>query len=121
MRACPHFSALTWRILAFNALALLILTGGRDRRCNPPAAAWWKSGFPASSSRPPSSPARLAEYATDPKTHTLDVDAAEPLLRQLIAPTRLRARLYLPNGHLVVDTRLLLPRNIGADGRAAAA
>ena len=24
----PHFSALTWRILAFNALALLILTGG---------------------------------------------------------------------------------------------
>ena len=27
---------------------------------------------------------------------TLNVDAAEPLLRQLIAPTRLRARLYLP-------------------------
>ena len=24
----PHFSALTWRILAFNTLALLILTGG---------------------------------------------------------------------------------------------
>ncbi len=24
----PHFSALTWRILAFNALALIVLTGG---------------------------------------------------------------------------------------------
>jgi two-component system, OmpR family, sensor histidine kinase ChvG len=54
----------------------------------------------------------LAEYATDPQTHTLRVVDAEPLLRQLIAPTRLRGRLYLPNGHLVVDTRLLLPRNV---------
>ena len=52
----------------------------------------------------------LAEYATDPETHTLKVAEAEPLLRQLIAPTRLAARLYLPNGHLVVDTRYLLPR-----------
>ena len=33
------------------------------------------------------------------------------MLRQLIAPTRLRARLYLPNGQLVIDTRLLLARN----------
>ena len=24
----PHFSALTWRILAFNALALIVLTAG---------------------------------------------------------------------------------------------
>ena len=54
----------------------------------------------------------LAEYATDPETHTLRVADAEPLLRQLIAPTRLRGRLYLPNGHLAVDTRLLLPRNV---------
>jgi len=30
----------------------------------------------------------------------------------LIAPTRLRGRLYLPSGHLAVDTRLLLPRNV---------
>ena len=29
-----------------------------------------------------------------PTRHTLKVDEAEPLLRQLIAPTRLRARLY---------------------------
>jgi two-component system sensor histidine kinase ChvG len=54
----------------------------------------------------------LAEYATDPDSHTLRVAEAEPLLRQLITPTRLRARLYLPNGRLAVDTRNLLPRNI---------
>ena len=49
----------------------------------------------------------LAEYTTNTETHTLKVDEAEPLLKQLIAPTRLRARLYLPNGHLAVDSRLL--------------
>src|SRR5579884_1939814 len=54
----------------------------------------------------------LAEYAVSPKTQALDVDLAEPLLRQLIAPTRLRARLYLPNGHQVADTSLLLPRRV---------
>ena len=54
----------------------------------------------------------LAEYATDPQTHTLRVAEAEPLLRQLIQPTRLRARLYLPNGRQVVDTRLLLARDV---------
>jgi two-component system sensor histidine kinase ChvG len=53
----------------------------------------------------------IAEYATDDETKTLKVSLAEPLLRQLIAPTRLRARLYLPNGRLVIDTRMLLARN----------
>ena len=107
----PHFSALTWRILAFNALALLILTGGvigvqssgrglvEERLTGIQQQAAIVAGT-------------LAEYATDPQTHTLRVEEAEPLLRQLIAPTRLRGRLYLPNGHLVVDTRLLLARNV---------
>jgi two-component system sensor histidine kinase ChvG len=54
----------------------------------------------------------LGRYAVDNKTQALDVDLAEPLLRELIAPTRLRARIYLPNGHQVGDTRLLLPRGI---------
>ena len=54
----------------------------------------------------------LAEYATDPDTHTLKVDEAEPLLAQLIAPTRLRGRLYVPDGHLAIDTRNLLARNV---------
>src|SRR5262249_59226874 len=56
--------------------------------------------------------ATIAQYATDPDTYTLKVDEAEPLLRQLIAPTRLRGRLYLPNGRLVVDTRTLLSRGV---------
>jgi two-component system sensor histidine kinase ChvG len=54
----------------------------------------------------------LAEYATDEDSHTLKVNEAEPLLRQLIAPTRLRARLYGTDGHLLLDTRDLLARNI---------
>lgn len=54
----------------------------------------------------------LGRYAINNKTQTLDIDLAEPLLRELIAPTRLRGRLYLPNGRQVADTRLLLPRNV---------
>jgi two-component system sensor histidine kinase ChvG len=52
----------------------------------------------------------LAKYTTNAETHTLQVDEAEPLLTQLIAPTRLRARLYLPNGRLALDSRYLLPQ-----------
>ncbi len=107
----PHFSALTWRILAFNALALLILTGGVigiqssgrglvEERLN---GVQQQAGIVASA---------LADYATDPQTHTLNVALAEPLLGDLITPTRLRARIYLPNGHQVVDTRLLLPSHL---------
>jgi two-component system sensor histidine kinase ChvG len=54
----------------------------------------------------------LAEYATDPETHTLKVKQAEPLLRQLIAPTKLRARLFFTDGTIAVDTRDLLARNV---------
>ena len=54
----------------------------------------------------------LAEYATDPDTHTLNLKQAEPLLRQLIAPTKLRGRLYTPDGRLAIDTRDLLARNV---------
>ncbi len=107
----PHFSALTWRILAFNALALLILTGGvigvqssgRGLVEERLAGIQQQGAIVASA---------LGKYAIDDKTQALDADLAEPLLRELIAPTRLRARIYLPNGHLVVDTRLLLPRNV---------
>jgi two-component system sensor histidine kinase ChvG len=58
----------------------------------------------------------IAQYATDPDTHTLKVDEAEPLLAQLIAPTRLRGRLYTPDGHLAIDTRNLLARNVVQTG-----
>jgi two-component system sensor histidine kinase ChvG len=107
----PHFSALTWRILGFNALALLILVGGvilvqtsgrglvEERLTSIQEQANIVAGT-------------IAQYATDPDTHTLKVEEAEPLLRQLIAPTRLRGRLYVPGGHLAIDTRDLLARNV---------
>jgi two-component system sensor histidine kinase ChvG len=106
----PHFSTLTWRILAFNAIALLVLTAGvvmvqssgrglvEERLTGVQEQAAIVAGA-------------LAQYTTDPDSHSLKVDLAEPLLRELIAPTRLRARLYLPDGKLAVDTRLLLERN----------
>ena len=107
----PHFSALTWRILAFNALALIVLTGGVvlvqasgrglvEERLN---GVQQQAAIVAGT---------LAEYAADPDTHTIKTDDGGLLLRQLIAPTRLRARLYLPTGRLALDTRNLLARNI---------
>ena len=106
----PHFSTLTWRIVAFNTIALLVLTVGlvvvqssgrglvEERLTGVQEQAAIVAGA-------------LAQYTTDPDSHTLKVELAEPLLRELIAPTRLRARLYLPDGKLAVDTRLLLERN----------
>src|SRR5215831_7574293 len=107
----PRFSALTWRILGFNALALIVLTAGVilvqasgrglvEERMN---SIREQANIVAGT---------LAEYTTDPETHTLRVTLAEPLLRQLIAPTRLRGRLYLPGGQLAIDTRNLLSRNV---------
>ena len=107
----PHFSALTWRILAFNALALIVFTGGVilvqasgrglvEERLN---SIQEQANIVAGT---------IAQYATDPDRHTLKPDEAEPLLAQLIAPTRLRGRLYVPNGHLAIDTRNLLARNV---------
>ncbi|MDE2110921.1 MAG: stimulus-sensing domain-containing protein [Alphaproteobacteria bacterium] len=54
----------------------------------------------------------LAEYATASDTRSINVDDAAPLLRELLAPTRLRGRLYDTDGQLVIDTRNLLARNI---------
>ena len=106
----PHFSTLTWRIVAFNAIALLVLMAGmvvvqtssrglvEERLTGVQEQAAIVAGA-------------LAQYTTDPDSHTIKTELAEPLLRELIIPTRLRARLYLPDGKLAVDTRLLLERN----------
>ena len=107
----PHFSALTWRILAFNALALIVLTGGvilvqvtgRGMVAERLNSIQEQAAIVAGT---------LAEYATDPDSHALKINEAEPLLRQLIAPTRLRGRLYTPAGRLAIDTRNLLARNV---------
>ena len=108
----PHFSALTWRILGFNALALIVLTAGvilvqfsgRDLVEERFSGVQQQAAIVASA---------IAEYASDQETSTLNLDAAEPLLRQLISPTRLRARVYLISGNTAaLDTRLLLSRNV---------
>ena len=108
----PHFSALTWRILGFNALALIVLPAGvilvqfsgRDLVEERFSGVQQQAAIVASA---------IAEYASDQETSTLNLDAAEPLLRQLISPTRLRARVYLiSNNTAALDTRYLLSRNV---------
>ncbi len=54
----------------------------------------------------------LAEYTANETARDIKISEAEPLLRQLIEPTRLRARLYATSGRLSLDTRNLLARNI---------
>jgi two-component system sensor histidine kinase ChvG len=108
----PRFSALTWRILGFNALALIVLTAGvilvqfsgRDLVEERLSGVQQQAAIVASA---------IAEYATDEQTSNLNLDTAEPLMGQMIGPTRLRARLYLPGNNMAaLDTRLLLRRNI---------
>jgi two-component system sensor histidine kinase ChvG len=106
-----HFSPLTRRIIFFNAFALLILiagvlwvqsTGGglvEERMAGIRDQAAIVGGA-------------LAEYAADTDTRTVNLSVAEPLLRQLVAPTRLRAQIFGADGQLLADTRFLLARNI---------
>lgn len=54
----------------------------------------------------------LANYATDPETRRVRAQQAEILLPPLVAPTRLRARVYQPDGLLAVDSRQFLARNV---------
>ena len=106
-----RFSALTRRILAFNAIALLILLGGvlwvqsnriglvEERIAGIRDQALIVAGA-------------LAEYTADPERRAIEPMQAEPLLRQLISPTHLRARVYSTIGRLQIDTRNLLARNL---------
>lgn len=106
-----RISGLSWRIIFFNAVALVILIAGMlvvqtsrqglvDERL---AGVRQVATIVANT---------LAEYATHEKTRSISIDEAEPLLRQLIAPTKLRARLYGTDGQLEIDSRDLLARNV---------
>ena len=107
----PRFSTLSWQIIYFNAAALAILIVGTllvqnsrvglvdERLAGIRQEALIVAGT-------------LAEYSTDEKNRSIDDSTAEPLLRQLIAPTPLRARVYDPAGQLAIDTRDLLARDI---------
>ena len=110
-RPARRFSALTQRILFFNAIALLILLGG---------VLWVQSNRTGLIEERISGirdqaviiAGALAEYSANPELRTIETAQAEPLLRQLIAPTDLRARVYTTAGRLQLDTRNLLPRNV---------
>lgn len=110
-RPARRFSALTQRILFFNAIALLILLGG---------VLWVQSNHTGLIEERISGirdqaviiAGALAEYSANPELRTIETAQAEPLLRQLIAPTDLRARVYTTGGRLQIDTRNLLARNV---------
>ncbi len=104
-------SGLSWRIIFFNAAAVAILIAGTllvqssrqglvDERM---AGIRQVASIVANT---------LAEYTTHERTRSIATDEAAPLLRQLIAPTNLRARLYGTDGRLEIDTRNLLARNV---------
>ncbi|MGH6876130.1 MAG: stimulus-sensing domain-containing protein [Rhizomicrobium sp.] len=104
-------SALSWRIVFFNAVALAILIAGmllvqsgRQGLVDERIAGIRQVASVVANT--------LAEYATHERTRSIAIDEAEPLLRQLIAPTSLRARLYGTDGRLEIDTRDLLARNV---------
>jgi len=106
-----RFSALTRRIILFNAFALVVLIAGvlavetnrvglvDERLKGIREQAQIVAGT-------------LAEYATKENSVGVQPELAGALLRQLIAPTRLRARLYDTSGHQLVDSRNLLARNV---------
>src|SRR5215475_1965351 len=110
-RRRARYSALTRRIVAVNALILLFLIGGVL------LVQWSRISLVDERLKGIETQAQivsstLAEYATDPDNHKLVLKQAEPLLRQLIAPSKLRGRLYLTDGTLAIDTRDLLARNV---------
>ncbi|HEY5047956.1 MAG TPA: stimulus-sensing domain-containing protein [Rhizomicrobium sp.] len=104
-------SSLSWQIIFSNAAALVILIGGvllvqstrvglvDERMTGIKQEALIVAGT-------------LAEYATEEKSRAVNDGVAEPLLRQLVAPTELRARLYGTDAGLIIDTRNLLARNV---------
>jgi two-component system sensor histidine kinase ChvG len=110
-RRRTRFSGLARRIIFFNAFALLVFVAG----------VLWVQSNRASLIDERIAGIRdqalivagaLAEYTANPERHTIDLATAEPLLRQLIQPTRLRAQVYATDGRLIADTRYLLLRNM---------
>ena len=107
-----RFSALTRRILFFNAIALLILLGG---------VLWVQSNRIGLVEERISGirdqalivAGALAEYAADPDRRAIETMQAPSLCcASSFHPTHLRARVYSTVGRLQIDTRNLLARNV---------
>jgi two-component system sensor histidine kinase ChvG len=111
VRGQKRFSALTRRIIFFNGIGLLILIAGvilvqssRVGLVDERLTGIKQQALIVANT--------LAEYTTDEETQRVKTGEAGPLLRQLISPTSLRARLYGTDGKLEIDTRNLLARNV---------
>ncbi len=108
--ARARFSGITRRIIFFNLIALTIFVAGvlweqtaRTGLIDERITGIREQALIVAGA--------LAEYAANPEARSVTVETAEPLLRQLIAPTRLRAQVYSTAGTLLTDTRYLLARN----------
>ena len=106
-----RFSSLSRRIILFNTFALVVLISG-VLAVQSSRASLVDERLAGIQEQAQIVASTLAEYTTDEDSHSIQVGQAKPLLRQLIAPTRLRARLYDTSGHLLIDTRYLLARNV---------
>jgi two-component system sensor histidine kinase ChvG len=106
-----RISALSRQIILFNMIAFAVLVGG-VLLVQTSRAGLVDERMSGIKQEAVTVAGALAEYATNEDAFSIDDTKAEPLLRQLIAPTRLRARLYGRDGKLIVDTRDLLARNI---------
>jgi two-component system sensor histidine kinase ChvG len=106
-----RFSALTRRIIFFNAVALVVLIGGVIT-VQSSSVGLIEERVAGIQDQALIVANTLAEYTTDENTRSINSVQARPLLRQLIEPTKLRAQLYNRQGNLQVDTRNLLSRNV---------
>jgi two-component system, OmpR family, sensor histidine kinase ChvG len=104
-----RFSTLTLRILAPNVLALGVLVGGifyldqyRDGLLDAKIAAMQSQAEVIAGA--------LGESAlTGPEDRRrLERGTSARIIRRLVVPTRTRARLYLPNGGMLADSRALV-------------
>ncbi len=110
-----RFSPLTWRLLLLNTLPLILLGAGvlylddyRRSLIDAELAALTTQGRIIA--------AALGEAAAiggdpdlnpDPLPDRIQLETGRQILRRLVEPTRVRARLFAPNGELIADTRVL--------------
>jgi two-component system sensor histidine kinase ChvG len=106
----PRHSVLRWRIILLNTIVFAVLIAGvtwvQASRAN--LVDERQTGVEEEARVVAST---LAEYATLTEGRGINVQSATELLRDLVGPTRLRARLYDTDGQLIVDTRYILSRN----------
>lgn len=110
-RVDPRRSVLRWRIILLNTIVFAVLIAGvtwvQTSRAN--LVDERLTGVEEEARVVAST---LAEYATLTEGRGINVQSASELLRDLVGPTRLRARLYDTDGQLIADTRYLLARNV---------